>query len=206
MITLAQLLVSRYDPWHLLTSSKQWDPYLLQPQAPWTRSHCTCWNSLSQQATPIATIFNLSIDKSVFLSAWKIGQVVPVYMIENRVDYVNYRPITLLPSLSKVIEHVVHEQLKCYLEEHHTIVFAQHGYRSKRSCCSALLTQSNNLSTTKNAGLFSAVAALNYTRHLTPLTILFYWTSWNKLDLTKMLWRGFRRISCRGNSTCATMA
>ena len=89
---------------------------------------------------------------------------VPVHKKENRADYANYRPITLLLLLCKVMEHVVHEQLKCYLEEQHTIDSAQHSFRSKRSCCSALLELSNNLSTAKNAGLFLAVAALDYTQ------------------------------------------
>jgi hypothetical protein len=47
---------------------------------------------------------------------------------------------------------------------HHIIHPAQHGFRSKRSCCSALTVISNNLSTAKNGGLFSAIAALDFSR------------------------------------------
>ena len=62
------------------------------------------------------------------------------------------------------MEHIVHQQLKAYLDEQQVLSSAPHGFRSKRSCCSALLTISNNLSAAKNDGRFSAIAALDYTR------------------------------------------
>jgi retron-type reverse transcriptase len=70
----------------------------------------------------------------------------------------------LLPLISKIMEQVVHKQLKAYVDRHNVLNTAQHGFRSKRSCGSALLEISNKLSRAKNDGLFSVVAALDYTR------------------------------------------
>ena len=64
--------------------------------------------SLSAIASPIAQLFNMSIISATFPSSWKIGQVVPVHKKSNRSDYNNYRPITLLQLLSKVLERTIH--------------------------------------------------------------------------------------------------
>ena len=106
----------------------------------------------------------MSITTTTFPLSWKIGQVVPIYKKGNRASFASYRPVTLLPLLSKAMEHIVHQQLKAYLDEQQVLSSAQHGFRSKRSCCPALLTISNNLSAAKNDGRFSAIAALDYTR------------------------------------------
>ena len=119
--------------------------------------------SLPAVATPIANIFNMLITTTTFPSSWKIGQVVPIYKKGNCASFASYRPVTLLPLLSKAMEHIVHQQLKAYLDEQQVLSSAPHGFRSKRSCCSALLTISNNLSAAKNDGRFSAIAALDYT-------------------------------------------
>jgi hypothetical protein len=120
--------------------------------------------SLPAIKQPLADIFNVSISTGVFPASWKVAQVVPVYKRGNRADYNSYRPISLLPLLSKVMEHLVHRQVKEYLDKHQLLHNAQHGFRSKRSCCSALLMLSSRLSDAKNNGLYSSLAALDYSR------------------------------------------
>ena len=208
MITLAQLLVSHKRP---VTSADVIKAVGSLPSpATSTLDKISLYLlklSLPAIAAPIATIFYLSIRTGVFLSSWKIGQVVPVHKKGNRAYYANYRPITLLPLLSMVMEHVVHEQLKCCLEEHHTIDSAQYGFCSKRLCCSALLALSNNLLIAKNAGLFSAVAALDYTR---AFDTIYYSLLLNKLgqigfDKIAVAWFSSYLLQ-RQQYTCATMA
>ena len=72
--------------------------------------------SMPAVAAQIARIFNMSITTASFPSSWKVGQVVPVFKKGNRADYNNYHLRILLPLLSKTMEHVVHQQLKSYLE------------------------------------------------------------------------------------------
>ena len=106
--------------------------------------------SLPEIVAPLANIFNMSINTGVFSSLWKIGQMVPVYRKENRMDYTNYRSIALLPILSKAMEHVVHQYIKTFLSEQHILHAVQHGFHGKKSCYSALLELSNTLSAAKN--------------------------------------------------------
>ena len=57
--------------------------------------------SLSAISLPLSLIFNMSIDSCFFPTAWKMGQIIPIHNKGNRSDLANYRPITLLPLLSK---------------------------------------------------------------------------------------------------------
>ena len=90
--------------------------------------------SLPVIASPLSHIFNMSIDTDSFSTSWKIGQIIPVFKKGNRSDYRNYRPITLLPLLSKALEHIVHGRLKAYLDNSNIIHPSQHGFRAKHYC------------------------------------------------------------------------
>ena len=79
--------------------------------------------SLPVITIPLAELFN--IRASVFPSAWKTGQIISVHKKGNCAENANYRPITLLPLLSKAVEYGVHQQLKVYLECHHILHLAQ---------------------------------------------------------------------------------
>ena len=70
----------------------------------------------------------------------------------------------LLPFLFKAMKHIVHGQLKAYLDNSNIIHPSQNGFCAKHSCCTALLTLSNRLSTARNSGLFSSIAVLDYSR------------------------------------------
>ena len=96
---------------------------------------------------------------------WKVGQVVPIFKKGNLAEYTNYCTVTLLPLFSKVMEQVmlvIHQQLKDYLASCHILHSSQHGFRSKRSYCSALLYLSNTLLSNKNNSPFSSIAVLDY--------------------------------------------
>ena len=58
-------------------------------------------------------------------------QFIPVHKKGNRTEFSYYRTITLLPILSKVMEHVAHLQLKSFLERRQILHPAQHGFRFK---------------------------------------------------------------------------
>ena len=71
----------------------------------------------------------------------------------------NYHPISVLPTLSKVLERVVHTQLYQHLTDSNIITNAQHGFRFKRSTTSALTKFSDEiLSNMENGKLCGAVS------------------------------------------------
>ncbi len=74
----------------------------------------------------------------IFPESWKHALVVPVLKNVDAADVSNYRPISLLPILSKVLEKIVSTQLVNYLEENNLLSKTQHGFRPKLSTATAL--------------------------------------------------------------------
>ena len=58
---------------------------------------------------PISVPCNLSISKKVFPNASKVAKLKPLFKKGKKTDPSNYRPISLLPSISKIIERVIHD-------------------------------------------------------------------------------------------------
>ncbi len=66
-------------------------------------------------ASVISYLINLSFVHSVFPTAWKQAIVSPIFKYVDHCEVSNYRPISILPVVSKVIEKVVLKQLTSYL-------------------------------------------------------------------------------------------
>ena len=92
-------------------------------------------------APALAHVINLSISSGIFPSVWKHAKVIPLLKSPN-IDPLqpkSYRPVALLPVLSKVLEKVVFKQLVEYLEENNLIHPNLHGSRSGHSTATALI-------------------------------------------------------------------
>ena len=59
---------------------------------------------------------------------WKVTRVTPLYKTEDNLLVENYRPISLLPVLSKVLERVVHTQTSAYLDQLGLLYKHQYGF------------------------------------------------------------------------------
>ena len=112
----------------------------------------------------LTMIFNASITAGYFPSAWKHSHVTPVYKKGDVNDPNNYRPISLLPIISKVFERLINEQLRDFLESNGIINDSQHGFRRKRSCESALISLSKRLFLLRESKCFTCVTAIDFTR------------------------------------------
>lgn len=86
---------------------------------------------------PITHLINSSLISGIFPSKLKITKLKPLFKKGDRQIVSNYRPIALLPSLSKIYEKVVYNQLVCFFEENHIFDDCQHGFRSSRSVITA---------------------------------------------------------------------
>lgn len=79
---------------------------------------------------PITFICNLAFTTGVFPDAFKLAQVLPVYKKGDRGCVDNYRPISILSSLSKILERLLNSRLNKYLEKNNLLSNAQYGFRS----------------------------------------------------------------------------
>ena len=87
-----------------------------------------------------ARLFNLSLAQGVFLSCWKIANVIPIFKKESKNNASNYRPISLLSSLSKVLEKAVHYHLYTYLNNHSLLTVKNSGFKQNDSTVNQLLS------------------------------------------------------------------
>ena len=90
-------------------------------------------------AIPLTHIANLSLSTGVFPSAMKTAKVITIYKKDNPTSFSNYRPISLLPAFSKILERLVYNRLYQFLTSHSLLTSAQYGFRKNRSTEYAIL-------------------------------------------------------------------
>ncbi len=79
---------------------------------------------------PLTKILNEAILTGIFPHEWKISKVIPIYKQKgHRHDPSNYRPISLVPSLGKLLEKILERQLRNYLNCHNILYEDQFGFR-----------------------------------------------------------------------------
>ena len=88
-------------------------------------------------ATPISEIFNCSIMEGVFPSKLKYSKVVPIYKNSDTHDLNNYRPISILPIISKIFEKLFLIRLQQFLSQFEILSDSQHGFRKNHSTTTA---------------------------------------------------------------------
>ena len=91
----------------------------------------------------LAHIFNLSLSCGEYISAFKVAKVVPVFKKGNPTEVNNYRPISLLPVMSKVFEKIMHRRVTLFLTQQNFFFKLQFGFRKNRftSLANTLLTE-----------------------------------------------------------------
>ena len=90
--------------------------------------------SIKSTIVPIITkIFNQSVNCERFPSKLKIAKVVPVFKKGDPTLFENFRPISLLPTISKIFEQLLHNQICLYLESNQLLSQNQFGYRKGHS-------------------------------------------------------------------------
>ena len=96
-------------------------------------------------AKPVAFIINTSLRTAQVPSDWKSARVIPLFKKGKADEMDNYRPISILPVLSKVLERAVHIQLYKYLQQNKILSPYQCGFRKCHSTEFAALSFSGNI-------------------------------------------------------------
>ena len=88
---------------------------------------------------PVTLILNQCLATGIFPDKLKIAKVVPIYKSEDENIFNNYRPISILPALSKVFEKIIFNQTYSYFDDHNLFFGNQYGFRKKHSTELAVL-------------------------------------------------------------------
>ena len=84
-------------------------------------------------AKPLTSIINQMLSSGIFPEQLKVSKIIPLHKANDKMFLTNYRPIALLPSISKIFEYILLEQLTSHFVENKLISPQQYGFRAKHS-------------------------------------------------------------------------
>ena len=105
---------------------------------------------------PFSQLINDSISKRLFANICKLAQVIPIFKNDSRLLCTNYRPISLLSNISKIIEKVIHSRLNLFLEQNNHLYPYQCGFQIDYSTNNALMTTVERIQKQLDAGNYTA--------------------------------------------------
>ena len=103
-------------------------------------------------APSLVYIINKSITSGTFPSVWKEAKVKPLFKSGDKDDINNYRPISILPTVSKLIEKWVDVNFSLFLNNFSLLHKSQSGFRAKHSTESAMILMVDSWLKALNSG------------------------------------------------------
>ena len=96
-------------------------------------------------SSQLSEIFNISFSSGIFPSILKIAEVIPVHKKDSKLDFSNYRPISLLPNIEKILERLMYNRMYNFFSDNNLIYLLQFGFRQKYSTVHALISLTENI-------------------------------------------------------------
>lgn len=90
-------------------------------------------------ADKLSLSINTSLELGIFPDSLKIAKVSPIYKCGSKTDPSNYRPISVLPVVSKIFERILYDRLSEYLTEKQILIDEQYGFRPKCNTLTAAI-------------------------------------------------------------------
>ena len=81
----------------------------------------------------LAELFNKSIEDHCFPNDQKIAKVLPTHKGKSKLNHMNYRPISVLPIFSKVLERLMYNRLVSFIQKQKLLYLKQYGFQSGKS-------------------------------------------------------------------------
>lgn len=107
----------------------------------------------------ITHIFNTILLKSYYPKDWKYARIIPIPK-----DDKTYRPISILPYLSKVFEKIINTEIASFIDRNSLLNCMQSGFRSNHSCTTALLKVSEDLRANLDNNMISFLVLLDHSK------------------------------------------
>ena len=136
-------------------------------------------------AEPLTELCNLSILQSKFPDGCKQAKLKPLFKKGSKDDAKNYRPISLLPQLSKIIEKIIHGQVQKYLDENRILYRYQSGFRAHHSTDTGLSYLSDKILQGFETGKFTGMILIDLQKAFDTID--------HKIFLDKLVYLGFSK-------------
>ena len=95
--------------------------------------------TVEQISTPLAHVFNMSLQEGIVPLEWKEANIIPLFKKGSRNKSVNYRPVSFTSVIYKLLETIIRDHMMDFLFKHKLINLSQHGFLKARSCLTKLL-------------------------------------------------------------------
>ena len=153
-----QIPQSNHGPWRYLEGSYLHNMLfkpVLQTEVSTIINYLKGWDDMAPKqmktvtkfiSEPLTHLRNISMTKWVFPRESKVANIIPLFISGNAMCVNNYRPISILPVLSKVYEKNLFNRLSEYLKMQNILCNSNCGFREKHSSYMALITLVDRLS------------------------------------------------------------
>ena len=98
-------------------------------------------------AMPLSILINMSISEGIVPDELKIAKIIPVHKSNAKDDISNYRPISLLPSISKILGKVIYKRTFHFIQSNTILNNNQYGFREKHSTINAIIALTGDVIT-----------------------------------------------------------
>lgn len=109
-------------------------------------------------------LFNKSLQEGHFPKNMKLAIVKPLYKGKKKTEIVNYRPVSLLIVISKILEKLVNKRITKFLSKFNVLTEVQYGFRSGRSTNDAILDFIGNVVENVNKGSYTVSLFLDMSK------------------------------------------
>ena len=106
-------------------------------------------------------IINLSIDTKTVPNEMKFAKVKPLFKKGSRLDVSNYRPVSILPIVSKILERAVYKQVVNYLDKNNILYENQSGFRKAYSTDTCLINLTDQIKLDMSKGLYVGMVLID---------------------------------------------
>ena len=114
--------------------------------------------------SPLTFVINSCIATNNFSDAWKTARISPIPKVTQSVELKDYRPVSILPVLSKVYEKLVLQQLAVFIERESVYHQYQSGYRKNHSTAALLLKLHNDIKKTMKSSEVTITIFTDYSK------------------------------------------
>lgn len=136
---------------------------------------------------PISIFINKCFNSGYFPDELKFSRVVPVYKRKGDINECNnYRPISILPNMSKIFELAIKNRMVNFLEKYSLLHIGQHGYRKQRSTITALIEIIQNITEALDNGEIMKMLSFDLSKAFDSVS--------HEILLDKLNFYGFRDV------------
>ena len=96
-------------------------------------------DAINLVSKPLTLIYNASLERGIFPQIWKLARVTPIHKAGTKTDVNNYRPISVLSVVSRILEKIVHDQLMEFLKGQNRLCLNQFAFQKLHSTLTCLL-------------------------------------------------------------------